>query len=57
MTVIVENGINNQEFKKILSNIQDKKKSKPVDTMKYCGVIKLSQDPLIIQKEMRNEWK
>lgn len=28
-----------------------------VDTRKYCGVIKLSKDPLIIQKELRNEWE
>jgi len=29
---------------------------KGVDTRKYCGVIKLSKDPLAIQKELRNEW-
>ena len=31
--------------------------SKGVDTRKYCGVIKLSKDPLIIQKELRDEWE
>ncbi len=30
---------------------------KGVDTHKYCGVIKLSKDPLIIQKELRDEWE
>ncbi len=30
---------------------------KGVDTRKYCGVIKLSKDPLILQKELRNEWE
>ncbi|MDZ7648403.1 MAG: hypothetical protein U5K54_15125 [Cytophagales bacterium] len=30
---------------------------KGVDTSKYCGVIKLSKDPLTIQKELRNEWE
>jgi len=31
--------------------------SKGVDTRKYCGVIKLSKDPLAIQKELRDEWE
>lgn len=30
---------------------------KGVDTTKYCGVIKLSDDALAIQKELRNEWE
>jgi hypothetical protein len=30
---------------------------KGVDTAKYCGVIKLSNDALAIQKELRNEWE
>jgi hypothetical protein len=30
--------------------------SKGVDTRKYCGVIKLSKDPLAIQKEGKDEW-
>jgi hypothetical protein len=28
-----------------------------VDTRKYCGVIKLKEDALKIQKQLRNEWK
>lgn len=31
--------------------------SKGVDTRKYCGVIKLTRDPLAIQKELRDEWE
>ena len=29
--------------------------TKGVDTLKFCGVIKLSKDALTIQKELRNE--
>jgi hypothetical protein len=28
-----------------------------VDTFKYCGTIKLKEDPLAIQKKLRNEWQ
>ncbi len=31
-------------------------KSSGVDTLKYCGIIKLKKDALVIQKELRNEW-
>ncbi len=30
---------------------------KGLDTMKYCGVIKLPKNALAIQKELRNEWE
>ena len=32
-------------------------KPKGVDTLKYCGTIKLKEDPLAIQKKLRNEWQ
>ncbi len=39
--------------------IRKKKKSekKGVDTLKYCGVINLDEDPLAIQKRLRDEWR
>lgn len=27
------------------------------DAHKYCGVIKLKEDPLVTQKRLRDEWK
>ena len=32
-------------------------KAKGVNTLKYCGIIKLKEDPLLIQKKLRNEWQ
>ena len=28
-----------------------------VDTKKYCGVIRLTEDPRQIQKKLRDEWE
>jgi hypothetical protein len=28
-----------------------------VDTKKYCGVIRLREDPLEMQQKMRDEWE
>jgi hypothetical protein len=30
---------------------------KGVNTLKYCGVLKLKEDPLVIQKKLRDEWR
>ncbi|MDE3185354.1 MAG: hypothetical protein KGM16_18220 [Bacteroidota bacterium] len=32
-------------------------KEKGVDTLKYCGRITLKEDPLVIQKKLRDEWQ
>lgn len=42
-----------------ITRIRKKKKSekKGVDTFKYCGVITLDEDPLAIQKRLRDEWR
>ena len=57
MTVIIKRNVDKKEFEKILISFKENRKSKGVDTSKHCGTIKLSKDPLIIQKEMRDEWK
>lgn len=30
---------------------------KGLDTKKYCGKLKIEEDPLMIQKRLRDEWK
>jgi len=50
--------IKKKSEKKNLSKLFNKALlSKGVDTRKYCGVIKLKRDPLLIQKELRYEWE
>ena len=54
MVLVLKKG----ESKKEMDDISEKLKvSKGVDTKKYFGVIKLKEDPLAIQKKMRDEWK
>ncbi|MDD5150805.1 MAG: hypothetical protein PHC28_10080 [Flavobacterium sp.] len=57
MTVVIKKGLDKKEFEKILDSFRKNKKSQGVNTSKHCGTIKLSKDPLIIQKEMRDEWE
>lgn len=32
-------------------------KNEPFDAHKYCGIIRLKEDPLQLQKRWRNEWE
>jgi hypothetical protein len=36
---------------------QTEVKENPIDLSKYCGVIKLTEDPLTSQKRIRDEWE
>jgi hypothetical protein len=40
-----------------MSTNESKKGKKYFDAFKYNGIIKLKEDPLLIQKSMRNEWQ
>jgi hypothetical protein len=44
-----------QKIKRVRRQKSDVEKG--VDTKKFCGVIKLKEDPMAIQKRLRNEWK
>lgn len=45
------------DIKEAAKQLEKALKTKGVDTHKYCGVIKLGEDPLHIQKKMRDEWE
>lgn len=51
--------IKNKTNKNQIVRIKRTKSSKPkgVDTLKYCGKIKLEEDALDIQNKLRNEWQ
>jgi hypothetical protein len=54
MTYILKRGIPKKSMLTLSSKVAVQT---GVDTKKYCGVIKLSEDPLKIQKKIRSEWK
>ncbi len=54
MVLILKKGATKKEMERITEKMEN---TKGVDTKKYCGVIKLQEEPLTIQKQMRDEWK
>jgi hypothetical protein len=53
MVLVLKKGASKREIQSIEKKLTN---SKGVDTLKYCGKIKLTQDSLSIQKNFRNEW-
>ena len=60
MIVSISSKSSPEEIKKALQKIQkgvkvNKRPGKSFDAFKYCGTIKLKEDPVAVQKNMRNE--
>ncbi len=67
----VDQGEDHSEMKRNFDIMEQRKKEpkikpvrmqmsaveKSVDTKKYCGVLKLKEDALSIQKRLRDEWE
>jgi hypothetical protein len=54
MVLVLKKGASKKE----MESIEKKLKSKSgIDVIKYCGLVKLKDDALAIQKNLRNEWK
>ena len=54
MISILKRGASQQEQLAIKARLR----KKPVlDIRKFCGILKLQEDPLEIQKQLRSEWK
>ncbi len=60
MVVTITSHSSRQEIEAALHKLHRGKsagKTKKVfDAYKYCGVIKLKEDPLVTQKRLRDEW-
>ena len=54
MVTVIKKGSDKKAVEQALSKIKSKKK---FDAYKYNGKVKLKEDPLEIQKRMRDEWK
>ena len=54
MVLVLKKGASKKEIQTIEKKLNT---PKGVDTMKYCGKLKLPEDALSIQKTIRNEWQ
>lgn len=57
MIHIISKKTTRKEFDKLLPENKAKRKRKVAKLDDYCGILKLKDTPLNIQKKLRNEWK
>ncbi|HMI67386.1 MAG TPA: hypothetical protein VK517_15185 [Cyclobacteriaceae bacterium] len=55
MTTIIRKNAKPSEVKKLMIRIKRKPKE-PFNPQRYLGVLKVSKDPLELQKEWRRDW-
>ena len=55
MVAIIKKGSNLKKIRRALKSVDKGKNA--FNPEKYCGVIKLKGDALLIQKKLRNEWE
>lgn len=55
MVTIIKRGMKKKEIHSLISAKKSGKKR--IDIKKYCGAIRLKEDPIEIQKKYRDEWK
>ncbi|KAF0139236.1 MAG: hypothetical protein FD143_3574 [Ignavibacteria bacterium] len=56
MVTVIKKGMREKEINSLLIKHGNKKKKK-IDLKKYCGIIQLKEDPIKLQKELRDEWE
>lgn len=56
MVTVIKKGDSKSSIKKALQKIQEEN-GKGFDAKKYSGILKLDEDPLDIQRSLRDEWK
>jgi hypothetical protein len=56
MVLVLKKGASRKDIEALRRKLE-RRLSKGVDTKKYCGVIRLKEDPLEMQQKMRDEWE
>jgi uncharacterized protein (UPF0335 family) len=57
MVLVLKKGATKAEIAALEKKLYGRKKSIGFDAKKYNGILKLEQDPLTIQKQLRDEWE
>jgi hypothetical protein len=57
MVTVLKYGADKKKIHSLLERLKNHKSRIGIDAYKYCGAITLVEEPLLIQKELRNEWE
>lgn len=59
MTVVIKKGDSKEHMDQLLKKVAEQpiKPTKKFEATKFCGTVEFKEDPLEIQKKMRDEWE
>ena len=57
MVLVLNKGAGKKEIDEINRKLSEMPARKTLDAKKFCGVIRLNEDPLTTQKWLRDEWE
>lgn len=57
MVTTIKQGSSERIIKELLKKLFTIKRIKGIDAHRYCGVLKLDKDAVVIQKKLRDEWE
>ncbi|MCU7693809.1 hypothetical protein ACFSPU_05640 [Haoranjiania flava] len=57
MVLVIDKTTKREDIDKLLKARISKQKKNGFDAAKFCGLIKLKEQPMDIQKKMRDEWQ
>lgn len=57
MVTVVKYGADKKKIRSLLERLKNQAGRIGIDAYRYCGVLTLTKEPLLIQKELRDEWE
>jgi hypothetical protein len=57
MVTIIKYGTDKKKIGLLLERLKNQKSRSGIDAYKYCGAVTLAEEPLLIQKELRDDWE
>jgi len=57
MVLVLKKGASKKEIEKLNEKLKQLPSKKKMEAKKYSGFLKLDEDPLVIQKKLRDEWE
>ena len=57
MIIVLKKGASKRDIEKINKKLSQLPIRRKLDPQKYVGAINLKEDPLTIQKRLRDEWE
>lgn len=57
MTLVLKRGADKKTIREIVDKLFSAQKKNKMDIRKYCGTLRLKEDPMEIQKKLRDEWE